>query len=275
MKGLNKKNRVTIIAEIGENHIGKIDLAKRMIKDAAIAGADMVKFQSYLGKDFKDDDPEKEWFRKVELSNESHLELKKCAEENGVEFLSSPFSLERAKFLCENLGLKKIKIASGMMLNIKVLDYLNFIGIDTVFVSTGMADIEEIKSAVNHLRNIPNIYLLHCITQYPCKDNEVNLQAIITLKKEFNLPIGYSDHTFGMDACLAAVALGAVVIEKHFTFDKQCREGTDHEMSLEFIEFKKMIQSIRRIEIMLGDGQKIPSVGEKKIINFVRNRFPK
>lgn len=263
-----------IIAEIGENHIGNINLAKRMIQDAAQAGADIVKFQSYLGKDFKDDDPEKDWFTKVQLSNEAHFELKKYAEENGVEFLSSPFSLERAQFLCESLGLRKIKIASGMMLNFKVLDYLNSVNIDTIFVSTGMATLEEIKESLNHIRNIPNIYLLHCVTQYPCKDEEANLRAIPTLQKEFHLPVGYSDHTIGIDACIASVALGASVIEKHFTFDKNCPEGTDHILSASVGEFREMVEKIRKVEVLLGSGIKEPSFGEKEILRFVRGRFP-
>ena len=127
-----------IIAEIGENHLGDLHLAKQMIADAAKSGADIVKFQSYRGKDFKADDPEKEWFSKVELSNDAHFELRKFADQSNIEFLSSPFSLERAKFLYEELGLRKIKIASGMMLNIRVLDYLNSANIDTIYLSTGM-----------------------------------------------------------------------------------------------------------------------------------------
>lgn len=263
-----------IVAEIGENHLGSIQLARKMILEAARAGANIVKFQSYFGKDFRDDDPEKEWFTRVELSNETHFELKKYAEENGVEFLSSPFSYERAKFLCEILGLKKIKIASGMLMNFKVLDYLNSAGIQTILVSTGMATLPDIDKALNHIKNIPNIYLLHCVSQYPCKDEEANLKAILTLKKQFNLPVGYSDHTIGIDACLTAVALGASVIEKHFTFDKNCPEGTDHILSATADEFKEMVDKIKRIEKLLGTGIKEPSPGEKKVLEFIRNRFP-
>ncbi len=269
------KKNTCIIAEIGENHIGKIELAKQMIQEASIAGADIVKFQSYLGKDFKDDDPEKEWFHKVELLNEAHFELKEFAENHEIEFLSSPFTLERAKFLCEDLGLRKIKIASGMMLNLEVLDYLNSRGLDTIFISTGMATIEEIKQSLKHVNEIPNICLLHCVTQYPCKDEEANLRAILTLQKEFDLPIGYSDHTIGIDACIAAAALGVKVIEKHFTFDKNRPEGTDHILSSTADEFKEMVEGIRRIEVMLGHGIKEPSKGEKDILNLVRNRFKK
>ena len=262
------------IAEIGENHIGDISLAKKMIQKAAESGANIVKFQSYLGSDFKDDDPEKEWFTSVELSNEAHFELKKFADQSNIEFLSSPFSLERARFLCEELKLNKIKIASGMMMNFRVLDYINSSDIETVFLSTGMATLDEISEALKHLQNISNIFLLHCVTQYPCREEEANLKAILTLKNKFNLPVGYSDHTLGIDACLAAVALGATIIEKHFTLDKNCQEGTDHILSATPDELKRMVETIRRIEIMLGDGVKQPSSGENKIIDFVRTRFP-
>ncbi len=266
--------KTIIIAEIGENHLGNIDLAIKMIKDAANAGVDFVKFQSYRGKDFSKDDPEKEWFARVELSNEAHFILRKEAESNNVQFLSSPFSLERTEFLVDKLKLNKIKIASGMMLNLKVLDYLDSKKIDTVFFSTGMATLSEIHLSLNHLSNIPNIYLLHCVTQYPCKNKEANLRAILTLQKEFNYPIGYSDHTIGTEACIAGVALGAIVIEKHFTFDKNYSEGTDHLLSVEAGELKEMVEKIRRLEVLLGDEIKKPSRSEKEIMKFVRNRFP-
>lgn len=268
-------NRTIIIAEIGENHIGDISLAKKMIQDVALAGADIVKFQSYFGKDFRDDDIEKKWFSKVELSNEAHFELKKFTEMQGVKFLSSPFSLERAKFLCEVLGLRAIKVASGMMLNFPVLDYLNTAGLDTVFVSTGMATLEEVSLSLKHLNKIPNIYIMHCVTQYPCKNEEANLKAILTLQEEFKLPVGYSDHTIGIDACIIAVALGASVIEKHFTFDKDFPEGTDHILSATTEEFKEMVEQIRKVEILLGNRKKEPSCGERKILEFIRKRFLK
>ena len=267
-------SKTIIIAEIGENHLGDIGLAKQMITDAAKSGANIVKFQSYRGKDFKEDDPERDWFTRVELSNESHVKLMEIAEKNKIEFLSSPFSLERTRFLCEDLGLRKIKIASGMMLNLPVLDYINYLKIDTVYLSTGMATLNETKSALEHLKDIPNKYLMHCVTQYPCKDEEANLRAILTLQKEFKFPVGYSDHTIGIDACVASVSLGASVIEKHFTFDKDCSEGTDHVLSATPGEFKDMVEKIKRVENMLGDGVKKPSENEKDIVQFVRTRFP-
>jgi len=262
-----------IIAEIGENHIGNTEIAKMLIEKAAEAGADYVKFQSYRPENFRRDDPEYNWFKKVSLSDEAHFMLKKHAEKHGVKFLSSPFGLERAKFLCEKLELKEIKIASGVMLNFSVLDYVNEHA-KIVFLSTGMATIEEIKMALSHLNKIEKCYILHCVTQYPCKDEEANLSAITTLQKEFpDYEIGYSDHTTGYLAPIVAVSLGAKVIEKHFTFDKNAKEGTDHILSVEPEELKEMIEHIRKVEILLGKPMKAPTEGEEKIINFVRQRF--
>jgi N,N'-diacetyllegionaminate synthase len=270
------RDRTRIVAEIGENHLGRIELAKQMIQEAATAGADIVKFQSYRGKDFKDDDPEKEWFCKVELSNEAHFELKRLAEVNGLEFLSSPFSRERAQFLIEELRLKRIKIASGVMLNFSILDFINSANsVEEVIVSTGMATIDEIKRALARLNHIPKLTVLHCTTQYPCQDTEANLLAVQLLQEAFpQLDVGYSDHTVGPEACLAVAALGAKVIEKHFTMDKWCTEGTDHVLSLEPLEFRSMVSAIRRIEVMRGVKAKGPTAGEGKIREFVRSRFP-
>lgn len=178
------KGKTIIIAEIGENHLGDMGRAKKMIADAAKAGADMVKFQSYLAAEVADTDPEKEWFAKVQLSDEAHYELKECAERHGVEFLSSPFSLNRAKLLCEGLGLTTIKMASSELLNFPLLDYVNQHA-ETVFVSTGMATLEEINLSLTHLSKTKTCYLLHCVTQYPARPDEANLQAITTLKAAF------------------------------------------------------------------------------------------
>lgn len=267
-------NSVIVIAEIGENHVGDMELATKMVAQAAQAGADMVKFQSYLVSDVRDDDPEKEWFARVQLSDEAHHELKECAEKHGVEFLSSPFSIDRARLLCEKLGLKKIKIASSEMLNFPLLDYLNM-NTETVFLSTGMATLEEIREALCRLNRI-QCYLMHCVTQYPARPEEANLRAISTLKAAFpQCPVGYSDHTVSPDACLAAVGLGASVIEKHFTLDKNYPEGTDHILSATPAEFGEMVARIRQLEIMLGDGIKQPSPSEREIVDFVRSRFRK
>jgi sialic acid synthase SpsE len=266
--------RTIIITEIGENHLGDIGRAKKMIKEAAGAGADFVKFQSYLASEVSPNDPEIEWFRKVQLSDEAHRELKKHADNCGIEFLSAPFSLGRAKFLCESLGLRKIKIASSELLNYRLLDYVNKHA-DTVFLSTGMATMKEVKNSLKHLNKVKNCYILHCVTEYPAKPEHLNLNAIKTLKTAFpDFKVGYSDHTIGVQACLAAVALGAEVIEKHFTLDKSL-PGTDHVLSVTPGELKELVKSVRELETMLGSHLKKPTADEERIKNVVRSRFPK
>lgn len=262
-----------IITEIGENHMGDMDIAKKLIEEAAEGGADYVKFQSYRPENFKKDDSEYEWFKKVSLSDEAHFMLKEHAERCGVKFLSSPFSVERAMFLYEKLGLKEIKIASGVMLNFPLLDYIN-VHAEVVFLSTGMADIEEIKKSLSRLNKVKKCFILHCVTQYPCKYEDANLLAIRTLQKAFpGYEIGFSDHTIGNLASIMAVALGAKVIEKHYTLDKNFREGTDHIISATPDELKKLIEDISILEKLMGDGNKVPQDCEKKIKEFVRNRF--
>src|SRR5437867_4462977 len=154
-------NKTLIIAEIGENHGGDWTLARHMVAEAARAGADMVKFQSYLGSDVADTDPEKEWFSKVQLPDGMHFELKSYAEQHGVEFMSTPFSLSRARFLVEQVKLRKVKVASSEMLNFSILDYLNG-RVDWVFLSTGLAALEEVKVAVAHLNDVPHVCLMQC-----------------------------------------------------------------------------------------------------------------
>ena len=264
----------TIIAEIGENHLGNLDMAEAMVREAAAAGADIVKFQSYRSEDLALDDPEREWFDQVALSDDAHKRLMKCADANHVEFLSAPFTLERAKFLCEGLGLKKLKIASSEMLNRAILGYANQ-HVDVVFLSTGLSDLQEVKEAVDLLSNVKEVYILHCVTQYPLPDGEVNLLAIETLRNALpGTHIGYSDHTIGIDAAVAAVALGAEVIEKHFTLSKTM-PGTDHVLSATPEEMAHMVRSVRRVESMLGTGEKRPIAAEMEIRDMVRSRWRK
>ncbi len=186
-----------IIAEIGENHLGDIAIAERLIKEAAEAGADYVKFQSYNADCFKLDEPEYDWFKKVSLSDEDHHVLKKCAQEEGIAFMSSPFSLERVRFLKESLDEDVIKIASGMMLHKPVLEYVNQ-NFSQVFLSTGMATISEVRTALSLLPDVQKVTVMHCITQYPCEDRDANLFAIQGLHDSLpGMSIGYSDHTVG------------------------------------------------------------------------------
>ena len=265
---------VTLIAEIGENHLGNAELAHRMIEQAKEAGADIVKFQSYRGEDVHPSDPEREWFGRVALSDGLHRELKRHADELGLVFLSSPFTVERARFLCEGLGLTGIKIASSELLNTGLLDYVNRHA-QTVYLSTGMATLKEIGQALHQLKNVRTVSILHCVTQYPARDEEANLRALSTLAQTFpDHPIGYSDHTLGLDAAVAAAALGARVIEKHFTLGKAL-PGTDHILSATPEEFAELARRVRRLERLLGSGIKEPAESEQKIRETVRGRWHK
>ena len=266
--------RTTIIAEIGENHVGDWQRARDMVAAAARAGADAVKFQSYRGRDISDQDPEKEWFHQVELPDAMHFELAELARKNGVEFLSAPFTLERARFLCEKVMLRSIKVASSEMLNLPLLDYLNGRA-ETVYLSTGMADLAEVRQAVGRLGRVRRVVILHCVTQYPLQDSDANLRAIQVLREVFpDHAIGYSDHTIGVLAPVLAVALGATVIEKHFTLDKGL-PGTDHVLSVTPQELREMVERIRQTERLLGEARKEPVEAERAIRETVRNRFPK
>lgn len=267
-------NRTTIIAEIGENHCGDWERAQEMVAAAAWAGADIVKFQSYRGCDVAEDDPEREWFTNVQLPDAMHYRLRDLAAQHGASFLSTPFTVERAQFLCERVGLNAIKIASSEMLNRALLAYVSRHA-ETVYLSTGMATIEEVRDAVTQLSAVPRVVIMHCVTQYPTKDEEANLRAITALQQAFpDHPIGYSDHTLGSLAPLGAVALGAVVIEKHFTLDKSL-PGTDHLLSVTPEELRDLALRIRQLESLLGHGEKKPNAGELAIREMVRSRFPK
>lgn len=267
--------QTTIIAEIGENHLGNIDMARAMIETAADHGAHIVKFQSYFGKDTASDDPEREWFERVELSDEMHFELAALARAKGVRFLSSPFNVERAHFLVEKLGLSEIKVASGTMRNLDLLDYLDSRAdaIRTVYLSTGMATLDEIRDSLSHLPHIDRVVVLHCVSTYPLDDEEANLRAITTLQRAFpDREIGYSDHTCGIEACVAAVALGAVVVEKHYTFNV-LMPGTDHVGAMTPQDLAVMVERIGRVEKMLGSGEKQPTAKEGEVMPIMRNRF--
>ena len=265
----------TIIAEIGENHLGNMDMAKAMIVAAADFGADIVKFQSYRGAHTRPDDPERRFFEKVELSDEIHFELRDLAAEKNVRFMSSPFNVERARFLVEQVGSREIKVASGKMHNAKLLDYLNsrHDSVKTVYLSTGMATLPMIRQSVERLKDIDRVVILHCVAVYPLKDEDANLRAITTLRCEFpDYEIGYSDHTCGLQACTAAVALGATVLEKHLTFNT-LMPGTDHVGAMTPQDLGFLAEWVERIESMLGTGEKAPSEEEKKVMDLMRDRF--
>ena len=263
--------KITLIAEIGENHIGNIKKAKKMISLAKKAGADFVKFQSYNIDCLKKKDPEYDWFKKVSLSDKDHRILKNFSTKKNIKFFSSPFSLERARFLCEDLKLKVIKVASCKMTDLKLLRYLNK-HCNTVYLSTGTANILEIKRSIKTL-SIVETKILHCVSEYPLNFKNANLRAIELLKENFpKNEIGYSDHTIGNLASTTAIALGATIIEKHFTLSKSAK-GTDHILSATYKELKELREMSKDILMLRGIKQKIPTKKEKKIKHFLRNRF--
>ena len=267
--------KTTIIAEIGENHLGNMDMARRMLVTAADHGAHIVKFQTFRGADTSPDDIEHEWFKQVELSDEMHFELKKMAEEKGVRFLSSPFTVERTRFLVEQLGLTQIKVASGTMRHLPILGYLNGKAdvVDTVYMATGMATLDEIRDSLSRLKNIKRVVVMHCVASYPVEDEDANLRVLATLKREFpEYEIGYSDHSRGIDACVAAVALGATVLEKHFTFNV-LMPGDDHAGGMTPQSQAELVRRLEHVEKMLGSGEKVLGEREKKARQIMRNRF--
>lgn len=270
--------KVLIIAEAGVNHNGDINLAKKLIEQAAKAGADVVKFQTFKANSCVSvsakkakyqlettakEESQLEMIQKLELSYESHFELMKHCKKHGIAFLSTPFDLESVEFL-RGLDLPYFKIPSGEITN---LPYLKAVAKckKRVLLSTGMANLGEIEAALTILRKngTRNITLLHCNTEYPTPFEDVNLNALKTLKEAFKLEVGYSDHTEGIVASLGAVALGTVVIEKHFTLDKTM-EGPDHRASLEFEELRALCKGIRELEKALGSGIKKASKSEAK-----------
>lgn len=274
-------SKLLIIAEAGVNHNGDIDIAKKLVDVAAESGADIVKFQTAKAENVVSRFAKKAEYQIENTGNgaESQLEMIQklvlddsawsilidyCKQKN-IKFLSTPFDLESVDLL-HNLGLKIFKIPSGEITN---LPYLRKIGKynKQVILSTGMANLGEIESAIAVLVDSgtkrENITLLQCNTEYPTPFADVNLKAMKSLKKAFRLPVGYSDHTPGIAIPLAAVGMGAKVIEKHFTLDKNM-EGPDHKASLEPCELKAMVQGIREIELALGDGIKQTSASEAK-----------
>lgn len=278
--------RTIIIAEAGVNHNGDLKIAKKIITSAKIAGADFVKFQTfnasrqvtYSAKKAKyqketthENESQYEMLKKLELSKDMHRKLiQECIDAN-ISFLSSSFDIESTNLLL-SLGQEVIKIPSGEITN---LPYLRHIGSfnKKLIVSTGMATLNEVESAIQILEksgtNENNIILLHCTSEYPAPLKEVNLLAMNTMARKFNLKVGYSDHTEGIEIAIAAVALGAKVIEKHFTLDRNL-VGPDHKASIEPGEFKKMVQAIRNIEKALGSKIKKPSKSEISNLSAIR-----
>tara|TARA_B100001250_G_scaffold139846_1_gene119793 strand:+ start:2166 stop:3176 length:1011 start_codon:yes stop_codon:yes gene_type:complete len=280
------KNNTIIIAEAGVNHNGSIDLAKKLIDVADEAGADYVKFQTFKAASLVQKNIEKANYQKkntdnyesaynmlkrLELDKDSHLELLTYCEKKRVKFLSTPFDISSAKFLLE-LDIPIFKLPSGEITNLPYLEYIGSLG-KPIIMSTGMSTLEEVGSALEILyKNGADkgcLTLLHCNTDYPTPMRDVNLNAINTIRNEFKINVGYSDHTLGIEVPIAAVSIGANVIEKHFTLDRSL-PGPDHSASLLPGELRSMVLAIRNIEIAMGNGLKIPSKSEFKNISNVR-----
>ena len=274
-----------IIAEAGVNHNGRLDLAMKLCDAAKIAGVDAVKFQTWktekivtrntrmaeyqqtnTGQD--ETSSQYDMLKALELSYNDFQTLRNYCQEIGIDFLSTPDEEESLDFLVR-LGIKTLKISSGEITNIPYLRKIASYNLP-VILSTGMATLAEVAAAYDTLlqAGAPSVSLLHCTTNYPCPYNEVNLRAMHTLRQAFHCQVGYSDHTMGIEVPIAAVAMGATIIEKHFTLDKGMA-GPDHQASLEPHELTAMVQAIRHIETALGDGIKRPNDSEKAISRVV------
>ena len=276
-----------IIAEAGVNHNGSLDAAIKMVDAAVVAGADAVKFQTfkaekiitagapkagYQKQSTKSDESQLEMIRNLELDESANERLFRCCSEKGILFLSSPFDLESIDLL-NRLGMHIFKIPSGEITNMPYLRKLGALK-KSLIMSTGMADLGEIEDALLVLIKagavLEDITVLHCNTEYPTRFEDVNLKAMVTIKSAFpGIQVGYSDHTPGIEVPVAAVALGARVIEKHFTLDRNMK-GPDHQASLEPDELKSVVTAIRNIEKAMGSGLKRPSPSELKNKRIVR-----
>lgn len=282
-------NRTLVIAEAGVNHNGDMGKAREMIDAAVKAGADIVKFQSFkldqlvsksaqkasyqIDNTGEQEKSQYEMLKSLRLSLEDAQMLKQYCEDKGIKFLSTPFDAESAVELVKNDLIDMIKIPSGELVNLGFLRVISGFGLP-VILSTGMASLTEVSQALDALlsggklsRN--DITILHCNTEYPTPFTDVNLRAMLTMKEALKVNVGYSDHTLGIEIPVAAVALGASVIEKHFTLDKTM-EGPDHAASLEPDELVSMVSAIRNIEVSMGDGIKQPSPSEQANIQVIR-----
>lgn len=283
-----------IIAEVGECFNGSMERAKHMIVEAAKAGCDVVKFQILDMDEVSKDDPEYDWFAKIELDRERIHQLKEWAEEQEIEILFTPVSVKTAEYIYEE-GINTVKIASSFIRKKEVLQYINE-HFQTVYMSTGMAELEEIRQALSILDKPDEIIILHCVSEYPTgpllelrglkalDEADAHLHMISILKKEFpEYRIGYSDHTDDIFTPVIASAMGAEVIEKHFTLDRKTPVdnynyggeylGTDHVLSVEPDELKKMVAGIRRAEVCMGDEKWHRSQGEQILLDFLRGRY--
>jgi len=307
---MSRKMKTLIIAEAGVNHNGSLDLAKQLIDVAADAKADIVKFQTfntddilikstpkpqYQKQDQKDTETQYELIKSLELSHTNFFELSEYSKKRNIIFLSTPFDFSSLTFLVEDIKMSHIKIASNEISNGPLLLQAALTK-KPIILSTGMSNLSDIEAALSiiafgyvnqdetpstikfkkayhsakgQLALKEKVILLHCTSSYPTHYDAVNLHAMTTLSRAFGLQVGYSDHTIGLEVPIAAVAMGSVVIEKHFTLSKTLK-GPDHALSLEPDELRSMIQSIRHIELALGDGIKRPMACEEEMLTLMR-----
>lgn len=269
--------RAFIIAEAGVNHNGQLEIAKKLVDAAKEAGADAIKFQTFSAERITckktrkanyqmantgSDEDQQQMLKKLQLSEAEFKEIKEYCDMKRIMFLSTPFDIESLYFLLE-LGVDFIKVPSGEVTNYPYLVEVAKSG-KPIILSTGMCDIEEVSECYEVLKSngAEDIVVLHCTTQYPTAYRDVNLNAMLTLKDTFGCPVGYSDHTEGILVPIAAVAMGACVVEKHFTLDRKM-EGPDHKASLEPDELMRMVNGIRNIEDSMGDGIKVTQAVEE------------
>jgi N-acetylneuraminate synthase len=300
-------NRVFVIAEAGVNHNGSLDLAVKLVEAAADAGADAVKFQTFKAENLVTRLAQKadyqasntgtsgsqfEMLRELELKQEDYVELKRACDARGIEFMSTPFDEDSLQMLVD-IGVMRLKLSSGEITNAPLLHRASRTGLP-IILSTGMASLGEVKTALSVLVHgvsedssepcmkaferafclhpdclVGKVTLLHCTTDYPCSLGDANLRAMDTLSDAFNLPVGLSDHTEGAVAALAAVARGALVLEKHLTLDRSLT-GPDHLASMNPDEFSRLVQGVRNVELVLGSATKTPVSAELKNIDVVR-----
>jgi N-acetylneuraminate synthase len=282
-KGIGDRNRAFIIAEAGVNHNGRLVLAKGLVDAAKAAGADAVKFQTFktsnlvtarapkaaYQRKFVKGKSQAQMLKALELSEKDFVSLQQYCRRKGILFLSTPFDLESADFL-KRLNLPAYKISSGDLTNIPLLKNVAAYQ-KPIILSTGMATVAEIREALHAVYKTGNhkVVLLHCTSNYPTVFTEVNLRALETMRREFKVPVGYSDHTEGIEVSIAAAALGACVIEKHLTLSKKM-SGPDHAASLDPAEFTQLVRAIRNIEKSFGTGIKEPFRSELRVAQVAR-----
>ncbi len=276
---------VMVIAEAGVNHNGQLDMALRLCDAARESGADAVKFQTFRAQDLAvrgapaadyqtrqtGDTDQFAMLQALELDESDHEDIKRHCEQIGIEFFSTPFSLEAVDMLVR-LGVSRLKLSSGELTHQALVQYAAATQLP-LLVSTGMATLDEVREALGWIAaargDLEGVTVMHCTSAYPARDVTLNLRAIQTMARDLEVAIGYSDHSTGLEATLAAVALGATVIEKHLTLDRDL-PGPDHAASLEAAEFGRLVQGVRRVSAMLGDGIKTPHEEERNTAEVAR-----